>query len=253
MRTRAPAVEVSADAGALAHAAAERFVVEAEAAVRARGRFTVALAGGTTPNAMYRLLASRYRDAVPWDAIDFFWGDERHVPPTHRDSNVRAAYDAMLGSVPTPPARVHRIRGELPDASDAATDYEQTLRREFASPPGKVPTFDLVLLGMGSDGHTASLFPGSEALLERERLVLAPWVDHLRSHRITLTLAVLNHATLVVFLVSGRAKADSLRDVVEGPDRPGQLPAQLVRPINGRSLWLVDREAATQLTRSRDH
>ena len=177
MTNRAGTIEVYADAGALAEAAAQRCVRLALQSVAARGRFTVALAGGTTPNQVSDLLATHYRDAVPWPVIDFFWGDERHVPPTHHESNYRAAYDAMLGRVPASPDRVHRMRGELPNAQAAAVDYDQVLRRAFALQDGELPRFDLVLLGLGSDGHTASLFPGSDVLLDRGRLVRAPWVE----------------------------------------------------------------------------
>jgi 6-phosphogluconolactonase len=241
-------MQVLSDAGALASAAAELFVREAEAAVVACGRFTVALAGGTTPKALYGRLATDYRDAVPWHAIHFFWGDERHVPPAHPDSNFRAAYDVMLSKVPVHESHVHRIRAELPDASAAAAEYGETLRREFALDEVALPAFDLVLLGMGSDGHTASLFPGSDSLRRTDRLVLAPWVERFQSHRITLSLPVLNHASLVVFLASGVGKADMLRTVLEGSDQPDPLPAQAVRPSKGRLLWLVDTAAAARLS-----
>ena len=198
-----PTIEVLADASELASTAAKLFVVQAEKAVAAHGRFTVALAGGTTPNALYERLATDHRDAVPWHAIHFFWGDERHVPPAHPDSNFRAAYDTMLSRVPVPGSHIHRIHAELPDAATAALEYERTLRREFAVNEAALPVFDLVLLGMGADGHTASLFPGSAALRETERLVLAPWVEKAQSYRITLSLPVLNHALLVAFLASG--------------------------------------------------
>ena len=242
-----PTIEVLADAGELASAAAKLFVAQAEKAVAAHGRFTVALAGGTTPSALYERLATDHRDAVPWHAIHFFWGDERHVPPAHPDSNFRAAYEAMLSKVPASEAHIHRIRAELPDASTAAVEYERTLRREFAVDEPAWPVFDLVLLGMGSDGHTASLFPGNAALHETERLVLAPWVEKLQSYRITLSLPVLNHALLVAFLVSGAAKAEEVRAVLEGPDQPDAVPARAVHPSDGRLLWMVDRAAAVHL------
>lgn len=240
-------IEVLADAGELASAAAKLFVDQAEEAVAAHGRFTVALAGGTTPNALYDRLATQYRDAVPWHAIHFFWGDERHVPPAHPDSNFRAAYDVMLSKVPVPGAHIHRIHAELPDAATAAAEYERTLRREFALDEAALPVFDLVLLGMGPDGHTASLFPGSDALRQTDRLVLAPWVAKVQSYRITLSLPVLNHASLVAFLVSGTGKADVLRAALEGPDRPDPLPARAVHPSGGHLLWMVDRAAAARL------
>lgn len=241
-------IQVFADAGALASAAAKLFVRQAGATVAADGRFTVALAGGTTPNALYDLLATVYRNSTPWHAIHFFWGDERHVPPDHRDSNFRAASEAMLDRVPVPPAHVHRILGELPNAADAAANYEQKLRGEPALGGAALPVFDLVLLGMGPDGHTASLFPGSEALYERDRLVLAPWVEKFRSSRITLTLPVLNSAAMVVFLVSGVEKAETLSAVLEGPHQPIRLPAQAVRPSKGHLLWFVDAAAAVRLS-----
>ena len=176
-------VQVCADAAALASAAAELFVRQAKATVAAHGRFTVALAGGTTPNVLYKLLATRYHSSAPWHAIHFSWGDERHVPPEHRDSNVRAASEAMLDRVPVPPARVHRILGELPNAADAAADYEQKLRREFTLDEAAVPVFDLVLLGMGPDGHTASLFPGGDESRHAGRSVLHDPFVFKRHHR----------------------------------------------------------------------
>lgn len=240
-------IKVLADGDALASAAATLFVDRAKEAVVARGRFTVALAGGTTPTALYDRLATRHRDAVPWHAIHFFWGDERHVPPAHPDSNFRAAYDAMLSKAPVPEAHIHRIHAELSDAAAAAAEYARTLRREFALDEAAWPVFDLVLLGMGSDGHTASLFPGSDALCQTDRLVLAPWVEKFQSYRITLSLPVLNHASLVAFLVSGAGKADRLRAALEGSDRPDVLPARAVHPSSGQLLWMVDRAAAARL------
>lgn len=247
MTNRPRRVEVFDDAVALGEAAAQRFARRALSAVAARGRFTVALAGGRTPNVVYELLATRYHRAVPWHAIDVFWGDERHVPPTDGESNYRAAYDMMLSRVPIPADRVHRIRGELPDARAAAADYERVLHREFALQDGEAPRFDLVLLGLGSDGHTASLFPGSDALTEREKLVCAPWVEHLQAHRITLSLRALEPAAAVVFLVSGAEKAGVLRDVLEGDGRIGPLPAQLIQPTAGEVTWMIDRAAAARL------
>jgi 6-phosphogluconolactonase len=247
-----PTIEVLADAGELASAAAELFAEQATGTVAARGRFMVALAGGTTPNALYERLATDYRDTIPWHAIHFFWGDERHVPPDHPDSNFRAAYDAMLSKVPVPETHIHRIHAELSGATAAAADYEGTLRREFALDETAWPVFDLVLLGLGSDGHTASLFPGSAALHQTDRLVLAPWVETFRSYRITLSLPVLNHALLVAFLVSGAEKADVLRAALEGPDTANPLPARAVHPSGGLLLWMVDRAAAARLSPSRE-
>ena len=238
-------LSVFSDASTLASGAAELFAQQAKDAVAARGRFSVALAGGQTPNDLYVRLAGR--DDLPWDSIHVFWGDERHVPPDHRDSNFRAASETLLTRVPIAPAHVHRIRGELPDASTAAAEYEQALRREFPVDGTTPPVFDLVLLGLGADGHTASLFPGSEALHEDSRLALAPFIPQVRGFRITLTLPVLNGATSVVFLVSGAEKAKVLQGVLEGPEQPTRFPAQAVQPVHGRLHWFVDAAAAARL------
>jgi 6-phosphogluconolactonase len=185
---------------------------------------------------------------VPWGTTHFFWGDERHVPPDHPDSNYRMAREAMLSQVPVPPQNVHRIPAENPDASQAAQDYDHELREFFRLPSGQFPRFDLILLGMGPDGHTASLFPGTTAVREQKALVAALWVETLRSHRITLTPPVLNNAACVIFLVSGEQKAETLREVIEGDYQPDRLPAQVVRPASGRVLWLVDRAAGRLLS-----
>ena len=241
------------DAEALARAAAEEVARCAEAAVRERGRFTIALSGGSTPQRLYRLLADReapYRARIEWSAAHVFWGDERHVPPDHPDSNDRMAREALLDRVPVPADNIHRIHAELPDAAEAAEAYETELRRAFALAPGEAPRFDLVLMGLGTDGHTASLFPGSEAVHERERLVVAPWIDKLSSFRITLTLPVFERAAEVLFLVSGEDKAAALQAVfegVQGEPAPDRYPAQLVRPREGRLLWYADRTAASRL------
>jgi 6-phosphogluconolactonase len=245
-----PEIRILADGDDLSRAAADEFVRLADEAVRRGGRFTVALSGGSTPKALYRLLAAEdggFRARVPWGRAHFFWGDERHVPPDHPDSNYRMASQAMLSRVPVPPGNVHRIPAENPDAAEAAAEYAETLRGFFDVAAGRFPRFDLILLGMGSDGHTASLFPGTDAVHERAGLVAAPWVEKLGAHRITLTPSVLNHAACVIFLVSGEGKAEALRAVLEGPHRPDRFPAQLVRPREGRLLFLVDRAAARLL------
>ena len=229
-------------------AAAEEVVRAANEAVAQRGRFTIALAGGSTPKSLYNLLATNARTALPWDRMFFFWGDERHVPPTDPDSNYRMADETMLSKIPVPTANVFRMKTENPDAAAVAEDYEQTLRKFFQLEPGQVPTFDLILLGMGPDGHTASLFPGTAALQEKSRLVLANWVEKMKTYRITLTLPVLNAARCVIFLVSGTDKAAALHAVLE-EDVPGeQYPAKLVRPRQGKLIWLVDRAAASTLS-----
>jgi 6-phosphogluconolactonase len=213
--------------------------------------FTLALAGGSTPRSLYQLLADAagpYRARLPWERFHFFWGDERHVPPDHPDSNYRMAREAMLDRVPVAPTNVHRIAAELADARQAAAAYEQELRGFFGLPPKRAwPRFDYLLLGLGEEGHTASLFPGSPALDERERLVAAPWVEAHQTFRITLTPPALNHAARVVFLVSGAQKAAALREVLAGELRPHLYPAQVVQPDDGELLWLVDRAAASLL------
>ena len=191
--------------GALYEAAAAEFLSAAADAAREHGSCSVALAGGSTPKALYAMLASdlQLRAQVPWDKLYFFFGDERHVPPDHPDSNFRMAQEAMFSKVSLSPQQVARIRGEYLDAEQAALEYEQTLRNFFRLAAGQLPRFDLVLLGMGPDGHTASLFPGTRALREGKRLVVSNWVEEFRSHRITMTVPVLNSAARVLFLVQG--------------------------------------------------
>jgi 6-phosphogluconolactonase len=225
--------------------AAAEFAARASTAVRAKGRFTVALSGGSTPKALYSLLASGSVASIPWDKIYFFWGDERHVPPDHPDSNYRMAYEAMLSKVPVPKENIFRIHGEEKDAGVAATAYEQDLRKFFGLKSGEFPRFDLALLGLGPEGHIASLFPDSMALNERQRLVVANWVEKFKTYRITLTLPVLNHAACVMFMVSGADKASIVKQIFENPD--AHLPAQEVRPADGELLWFMDQAAASDL------
>ena len=229
-------------------AAAEVVVGAATDAVAQRGRFTIALSGGSTPKSLFNLLATNARTVLPWERMFFFWGDERHVPPTDPDSNYRMAEETMLSKVPVPPGNVFRMAAENPDAAAVAEEYEKTLRKFFALEPGQVPVFDLILLGMGPDGHTASLFPGTAGLQEKSRLVIANWVEKMKTSRLTFTLPVLNAARCVTFLVSGTDKAAVLRTVLEGDVPAEQYPAKLVRPTDGKLIWLVDRAAASELT-----
>src|ERR1700756_3610682 len=173
-------------------AAAEEVVRLANQAVAEHSRFTIALSGGSTPKSLYNLLATNARTALPWDRMFFFWGDERYVPPNDPESNYRMVEEAMLSKVPVPPANIFRFRTENPDAAATAEEYEKTLRKFFQIGPSEIPGFDLILLGMGPDGHTASLFPGTNALQEESRLVVANWVEKLKTHRLTFTLPVLN-------------------------------------------------------------
>jgi len=229
-------------------AAAEEVVRAANDAVAERGRFTIALSGGSTPKNLFNLLATNARTVLPWDRMFFFFGDERHVPPTDPESNYRMADESLLSKVPVPPGNVFRIPAENPDAAAAAAAYEKTLQKFFALQPGQFPVFDLILLGMGPDGHTASLFPGTAGLQEKSRLVIANWVEKFKTSRITLTLPVLNAARCVTFLVSGTDKAPALHAVLDS-DAPGeQYPSKLVRPTDGKLIWLVDRAAASELS-----
>lgn len=236
-------VKIVPDNAMLAQTAAQEFHRLAEAAVQERGRFSVALSGGNTPRAVFSLLASEHKQ-LPWDRIHIFFGDERHVPPDHPDSNFRMANESLLSRVPIPEKNVHRIRAEL-EADAAATEYEQELREFFHLINHDWPCFDLIFLGIGDDGHTASLFPGSKALTESSRRVVANWVEKFQTFRITVTFPVLNHASEVVFMVSGAGKAQILSEVL----RPGarKYPAQSVQPEKGQLLWLVDQGAGSLL------
>jgi 6-phosphogluconolactonase len=234
----------------LFQAAAEEVIRAATDAVARRGRFTIALSGGSTPKNLYTLIAANASASLPWSQMFFFWGDERHVSPDDQDSNYRMAKEALLSKIPTPPANIFRIPAENPDASAAAEAYEQTLQKFFALAPGEFPRFDLILLGMGPDGHAASLFPETAALQEKTRLVVANWVEKLNTSRITFTLPVLNAARCVAFLVSGTDKAAALHEVLEG-NAPGEkYPSKLVQPSDGNLIWFVDRAAASQLSRA---
>lgn len=249
----APQIQVLQQPAELFRAAAELFVATARRAVKDSGRFSVALCGGSTPRSLYSLLAEEraWRRSMPWKKSHFFWGDERHVPPSHAGSNTRMAMEAMLSKVPVPASNLHRIEGELAEADKAASSYERTLRKFFALAQGEYPRFDLVLLGIGSDGHTASLFPGTPALEERSRLVVSNRVEKLRTERITLTAPALNNAAHIVFLVTGADKAEALAAVFEGAYEPARFPAQLIRPARGRLTLLADAAAAGRLGRPR--
>jgi 6-phosphogluconolactonase len=243
-------IRVAEDAAALYRDAAAEFARIATAAAERAGTCSIALAGGSTPRGLYRLLTDRdapYLGTIPWGRVHFFWGDERHVPPDHSDSNYRMARDAMLTPADISPANIHRVRSGEPDAVTAAALYEEELRRFFRPEPEGWPRFDLVLLGMGADGHTASLFPGSPAIDETQRWVVATRPPVQSGDRITLTLPVINHAANVVFLVAGAAKAATLKEVIEGDAPPQRLPSRAIHPVDGALLWLVEREAAAQL------
>lgn len=241
-----PNVRIAPDAPALFRAAADEFASQAIEAVRSRGRFTLALSGGSTPRNLYSLLATNA--ALPWDKIYFFFGDERHVPPDSPESNYRMARESLLSKVPVPAGNVFRVLAENPDADQAAANYEQTLRQFFQTPSGRFPRFDLSLLGMGPDGHTASLFPGSKALQERSRWFVANWVEKFKTNRLTLTVPALNNSALVMFLVSGKDKAETLREVLEGNEPAELFPSKLIHPADGQLQWMVDAAASERLS-----
>ncbi len=246
---RGRVVVVSA-AAELARAAAERVAALSQQALAARGRLRIALAGGSTPRPAYALLADPpYRDAIGWSAVEVFWGDERCVRPDHPMSNYRMAHETLLFRVPIPPEQVHRMRGELTDPDAAAQEYEETLRAAFGVHSGGLPRFDLILLGLGPDGHTASLFPGTAAIRETRRWVVGHWVQQILASRLTFTPLLVNAAHHVLFMVSGASKAEVLHAVLEGPADPSRLPAQAVRPTDGAVEWLLDQAAASRLTR----
>jgi 6-phosphogluconolactonase len=243
----APEVVILPDDAALAERAARSIVDIASDALATRGRFTIALAGGATPRATYeRLAAPPFRDRMPWDRTLVFFGDERAVPPDHPDSNYRMAREALLSAVPIPGSQVFRIRGEAEDPELAATEYARTLAIAFEMRRGEVPRFDLVLLGLGVDGHTASLFPGSPVLKEIFRTVAAVHATAASvPQRLTLTLPVFNAAAHVVFLVSGAEKAKIVKAALS--EQITGVPAAMVRPTDGRLTWLLDRAAAALL------
>lgn len=240
-----PKILIFDNAEDVARATAERFIEIAHAGCEAHGRFSVALAGGSTPKRAYQLLASDdYRERVAWDHVHIFFGDERCVPPDHADSNYRMANEALLSRVPVPATNVHRINGEGDAVADALL-YEDELQQFFDGEAW--PRFDLVLLGMGDDGHTASLFPGTAALNEQHEWVVANWVEKFKAFRITLTAPAINHAAHVVFNVTGASKAARLPEVLNGPRDPARLPSQLIQPVNGSLEWLLDKAAASNL------
>jgi len=242
-------IRILPDGAAIAKRAAQEFIQAAANAVRARGTFNVSLAGGSTPKALYGLLATDpvYRSQVPWDKTHLFFGDERHVGPGHPDSNFRMATEAMISRVPLTKEQVVRIKGEYQDTEEAAREYEQALQSHFKLKTGEYPHFDLLFAGMGNEGHTLSLFPGTKALHANGRIVVRNWVGKLYTERITLTALAASNSSQIIFMVTGADKAPALKAVLEGPYEPEQLPAQLLQPTNGKLLWLVDTAAGSML------
>jgi 6-phosphogluconolactonase len=239
-------LRIHADADALIEAAAQRWLEVANNAISARGKFHVALSGGTTPRALYRLIAQpKFAERIPWDRVHVYFGDERTVPPDHADSNFRMAKEALLDRVAVPGANIHRIEAELEDPHAAASAYTRTLTTNLPLSAQGVVQFDLLLLGVGTDGHIASLFPATPVLHERARLVEAVYVEKMDRWRITLTLPVIDHARHVMILVSGDAKAPIMRDVFGARHTP-PYPVQLINP-QGILEWHIDQAAAALL------
>ena len=240
-------VEIFPAAMQMSESAAKLFAARAAGAVSARGRFTAALSGGKTPVAIYAFLAQApFISQIPWAHVHLFWGDERCVPPDHADSNYRLVRELLLDYVPIPAANVHRMPAEM-DPAEAAARYEGQLRELFAPHGDGFPVFDFILLGLGDDGHTASLFPGTRSIRESARWVVGHYVDAQMGWRITLTPPVINAARMVAFIVAGAGKAAVMKEILEGPFRPDMLPAQIVRPAGGDLVWMLDREAAALL------
>jgi len=242
-------VQILPDAAAIARRAAEKIIEAAAVAIKERGGFTISLAGGSTPKALYSLLATdpAFKSQMPWDKTQFFFGDERHVPPDNSDSNYRMAHESMLSKVPLKPEQVIRIKAEYENSEKAAEEYQQALRTWFQRSNQQLPRFDVLLLGMGDEGHTLSLFPGTKALHDNGRWVMSNWIGKLFTDRITITAQVANNSALAIFMVTKADKALALKGVLEGPYEPEQLPSQLIQPKNGRLLWLVDPTAASKL------
>jgi 6-phosphogluconolactonase len=242
-----PELNIYSSSAELFRAAALEFVKLANDAVSVKGSFTVALSGGSTPKGMNSLLASEFANVVPWKKVFFFWSDERHVPPDHPDSNYRMAYETLLSRVPVDPAKIFRVHSENPDANAAAIEYEQTITAAFGTQDREIPRFDLIFLGLGPDGHTASLFPRTVALREHSRLVAANPVEKFHTDRITFTLPLINSAANVMFLVSGKDKTPAVQSVFD-PDSSGQdFPAKLVNPPHGRLVWMLTEDAAAPI------
>jgi 6-phosphogluconolactonase len=237
------------DLESLSREAARIFGKQAAKAIEERGRFLAALNGGGTPQRLFQLLAEEYREKIAWNDVHIFWGDERCVPPGEAGSNYGQARDAFLGHVPVSDSNIHRVRGEL-EPAEAARDYALTLSG-FAAAPLDFPRFDLVYLGLGEDGHTASLFPGSPAEVTEPVIPVTAQYQDRPANRVTLTQVVFNQARMVVFMATGEKKAGVLAEVLSGRYNPDQYPAQRIEPkaMDGRLIWLLDEDAAGRLPR----
>jgi 6-phosphogluconolactonase len=237
-------IKIFKDQRAASQAMAETFTSIAKEAVARRGRFTVALTGGSSPQLLYEILRSDpYRQSVPWKKCYVFWGDERAVPFSDERSNARMGYEKLLNHVPVPAGQIYRMNGEVAPEK-AADEYEKMLNRHFGE---QEPAFDLILLGMGADGHTASIFPGSDAVHEKNRLVTTGYNSEQGTHRITFTAPLINKARNIFFGIFGDEKAETLRQVFEGDHNPEQLPVQLIKPVKSEIIWFLDEKSAKLL------
>jgi 6-phosphogluconolactonase len=238
---------VCKDVDELNRKAAAQFISLAKDAIARSGRFAVALSGGSTPKALYSLLASpEYRNLIDWSRLHLFWGDERCVPPDHPDSNFRMVQETLSAQVHIPPENIHRMMGEK-EPGEAAAAYEAELKDFFGVELGALPRFDLVFLGLGEDGHTASLFPGTDAANETEHLVAVAYVERLRSYRLTVSLPVINAAAQLTFLVSGESKAAIIREILLADGDSCSYPAAQVKPTDGRITWFITADAGKDL------
>jgi 6-phosphogluconolactonase len=242
-------VVVLPDPAAITRRAADEFLKAVSEAVAEKDSFTVALAGGSTPKAMYGTLSDdpAYRSRIPWTKLHFFFGDERPAPPDSVESNFHMANQTLFSKGLIKQEQITRIKGEYADTEKAALEYEQALRAYFRLKVGEFPRFDLLLLGMGDEGHTLSLFPGTKALQANDRIVVRNWVGKLFTERITLTVPAANQAKRVIFSVTRGDKALALKAILEGPYEPEQLPTQFIKPVEGTLLWLVDKDAGSML------
>lgn len=248
-------IKICTDADAISREAATRFVDAARDATNRNGTFSVALSGGSTPRKLFEKLAiPEMQSKVDWNAVHLFWSDERAVPPDDKDSNFHTAHESLITHIPIPAANIHRIKGEQAqisdaDAESAAAEYETEIRRVLQTPSDEMPRFDLIMLGMGADGHTASLFPTTTALDETERGVVSLWVEKMNTRRVTFTFPLLNYAAHVMFLIGGADKSRTLREVLQPENGAMKYPSQRVKPTNGKLTWLIDEAAAGELNR----
>ncbi|MBX3330445.1 MAG: 6-phosphogluconolactonase [Nitrospira sp.] len=250
-----PEIRITGNLHAWAQDAATFILFVSEQAIKSQGRFIIALSGGSTPKTLYQVLAApEWKTRLDWSHIFFLFGDERCVPPDHPESNFKMAYTSLFQPLNIHEDHICRMKGEYEDPTAAALEYEETIRRLTTNPSSKVPLIDLVLLGLGDDGHTASLFPGTAALREQNKIVTVGHAPTGIRSRLTLTLGVLNHAAVVLFLVTGSGKAEIVRRVIESESEADRsLPAAKLSPESGRLVWMLDQAAAQQLTKKRSH